>query len=492
MKILLVYPETPATFWSYKHVLKFISKKAVYPPLGLITVAAMLPKDWDLRLIDMNIISLKNRDIEWADYVFVSAMLVQMKSTMSVLQRCRRLETKVVAGGPLFNGLSEEYTDLVDHLVLNEAELTLPPFLTDLNNGSAKKVYTTGSFPDLSLTPIPRWDLVDLEKYSDAMVQFSRGCPFECEFCDVTILNGRKSRVKELDQIIEELTGLYDHGWRGGVFIVDDNLIGNKGRIKNILPDLGAWMKARGYPFSLLTEASINLADDDELIELVYQAGFDSVFIGLETINEKSLQECSKKQNCSRDLIGSIRKLQAAGLLVLGGYIIGFDNDDESVFSKQIKFIQESGVVTAMVGLLSALPKTRLWERLKTENRLELVATGENTDGTINFIPTMDKQTLIEGYRNLVKTIYSPRLYYQRVCTFLDNYRPRRRRKISVTDVVALAKTFFYLGVLGNGLSQWYYWKMFFGSLIWHRKSFGSAMTLMIYGYHYRKVSEEI
>jgi radical SAM superfamily enzyme YgiQ (UPF0313 family) len=492
MKILLIYPETPATFWSYKHVLKFISKKAVYPPLGLITVAAMLPKDWDMRLMDMNVEELKDIDIQWADYVFISAMLVQTKSTRDVLHRCRRLGTKVVAGGPLFNSLSEEYLELTDHLILNEAELTLPPFLADLDQGHPKKVYSSDEFPDLSLTPIPRWDLVKLDKYSDVMVQCSRGCPFNCEFCDITVLNGRKQRIKSTDQIIEELTTLYNSGWRGGVFIVDDNFIGNKKRIKEVLPHLATWMKTRDYPFTFLTEASINLADDDELIELVCEAGFDSVFVGLETSNEKSLQECSKTQNCDRDLVASIQKLQAAGLLVLGGYIIGFDNDDESVFSRQIEFIQESGVATAMVGLLSALPKTKLWERLKLENRLEIVASGENTDGTINFIPTMDKKTLIDGYRNVVKTIYSPRRYYQRVCTLLEYYRPRRSRKVSAVDVKAFLMTIFYIGILGNGSSQWYYWKMFFNSLLWHRKSFGSAMTLMIYGHHFRKISEEV
>ncbi|MBN1655318.1 MAG: B12-binding domain-containing radical SAM protein [Deltaproteobacteria bacterium] len=492
MKILLIYPETPATFWSYKYVLKFISKKAVYPPLGLITVAAMLPKNWDIRLIDMNVEKLEDNDIRWADYVFISAMLVQSKSTREVLYRCRRLETKVVAGGPLFNSVPEAYLELTDHLVLNEAELTLPPFLSDLNRGQPNKVYTSDEFPDLSLTPIPRWDLVKLDRYSDVMVQCSRGCPFDCEFCDIKVLNGSKPRIKSTDQIIEELTTLYELGWRGGVFIVDDNFIGNKRKIKKILPYLAAWMKARDYPFTFLTEASINLADDDELIEMVCEAGFDSVFVGLETVNEKSLYECSKTQNCGRDLVASIKKLQAAGLLVLGGYIIGFDNDDESVFSRQIEFIQESGVATAMVGLLSALPKTKLWERLKMENRLELVASGENTDGTINFKPNMDKKNLIDGYRNLVKTIYSPACYYQRVCTFLENYRPRRRRKLSAVDIKAFVKTIFYLGILGNGLSQWYYWKMLFKSFFWHRKSFGSAMTLMIYGHHFRKISEEV
>ena len=492
MKVLMVYPEYPVTFWSFDHVLKFVGKKAAYPPLGLLTVAAMLPADWDIRLVDMNVEKLKDRDLKWADYVMISGMLIQRRSVLSILQRCANLGKKVIAGGPLFNSTPEEYFDLVDHLILDEAELTLPPFLSDLETGNLKKVYVTDTFPELHMTPIPRWDLIKLKKYATPMIQCSRGCPFDCEFCDITALYGRRSRLKSPEQIIGELEAIYRLGWRGNVFVVDDNFIGNKRKIKEMLPRLIEWVKLHDYPFTFLTEASINLADDDDLIHLMGEAGFDTVFIGLETPDEESLKECAKNQNRSRDMVASIRKLQAAGIQVLGGYIVGFDNDDAGIFSRQIKFIQESGVVTAMVGLLNAPPKTRLWQRLKAENRLQMSASGDNTDGTINFVPKMDREVLISGYRKIVQTIYSPRYFYQRVCRFLQHYQPRRRRRLRFYEIRAFVKSIFYLGILGNGLSQCYYWKMLFKSVFVYRKLFPEAITLMVYGHHFRKVAKKV
>ncbi len=493
MKILLIYPEFPITFWSFKYVLKFVAKKSAYPPLGLLTVAAMLPGDWDVRLVDLNVEKLRDRDLEWADYVMISAMLIQKESVLEILNRCRKSGTGTVAGGPLFNSTPEEYTDLVDHLILDEAELTLPPFLDDLKNGTPKRVYRSDVFPELSLTPIPRWNLIKAEKYASQMIQFSRGCPFNCEFCDITALYGHKPRVKNGEQLIAELEAIRDHGWRGNVFFVDDNFIGHKRKIKEILPRLIDWMKANQYPFVFLTEASINMADDDELLELMAKAGFDTVFIGLETPDEASLKECSKVQNCGRDLVAAIKKLQAGGFQVLGGYIVGFDNDDEGIFSRQIKFIQESGVVTAMVGLLNAIPNTKLWHRLKAENRLHSNMSAKITDCTdINFSPRMDREKLIEGYRKIVQTIYRPRNFYQRVCRFLEHYEPQRKRRIHGYEIRAFVRSIFYLGILGNGSSQWYYWKMLIRSIIWYRQSFTEAMTLMVYGHHFRKVSKRI
>jgi radical SAM superfamily enzyme YgiQ (UPF0313 family) len=488
----MIYPEYPVTFWSFAHVLKFVSKKAAYPPLGLLTVAALLPDDWDIRLVDLNVDKLRNEDLRWADYVMISAMLVQKKSVQNILQRCRQLEKKVIAGGPLFNGMTEEYLEAVDHLILSEAELTLPPFLADLIKGIPGKLYHTDSFPELHLTPIPRWDLIKSENYATLMVQCSRGCPFDCEFCDITVLYGRKARVKSGDQLIAELETIYRLGWRGKVFFVDDNFIGNKRKIKSMLPQLIHWMKDHDYPFVFITEASINLADDEELIELMAEAGFLQVFIGLETPDEGSLREGGKHQNLGRDMVAAISKLQAAGIQVMGGYIIGFDNDDEGIFARQIKFIQESGVVTAMVGLLNALPRTRLWQRLKQEDRLQVIASGDNTDGTINFVPRMDREQLIEGYRKIVNTLYSPRYFYQRVCRFLEQYQPRRRRRVRPHEIQAFLKSILYLGILGNGLSQWYYWKTLFKSVFCHRGSFPDTVTLMIYGHHFRKVAKRL
>lgn len=492
MNILMVNPENPTTFWSFKHALRFVSKKAAYPPLGLLTVAGMLPEDWSIVIRDLNVEKLKDSDIEKADMVMISAMLVQKESVAEILERCRRLNKKVVAGGPLFTGMAEEYMDRVDHLILNEAELTLPPFLEDLRNGVPRKIYRNNNFSDLADTPLPRWDLLKMKKYATMMVQCSRGCPFNCEFCDITNLYGRNPRVKSADQLITELQTIYDLGYRSTIFFVDDNFIGNKKKIKTILPQLIEWMKAHKHPFTFITEASINLSDDDELIELMVEAGFVSVFIGLETPNEESLRECEKNQNLKRDLVGAIQRLQEAGLQVFGGYIIGFDNDDETIFSRQIKFIQESGVVTAMVGLLNALPNTRLWQRLKDENRLFFDTSGDNTDGTINFIPKMELEKLVEGYRQVVKTIYSPKHHYLRVSKFLEKYKPRRRHKLSMVEFKALIRSVVYLGIWGNGVSQWYYWKMFFKSIIYHRKAFPAAITLMVYGHHFRKVAKKV
>lgn len=492
MKALLIYPKYPVTFWSFKYALKYVSKKAAFPPLGLLTVGALLPKDWEIRLIDLNIHNLRDSDLQWADYVFISAMLVQKESVAAVLRECRRLKKKVVAGGPLFNGSPEEYSPVIDHLILNEAELTLPAFLKDLAEGKAKAIYRSPDFPPLSATPVPRWDLVEIKNYASLMVQYSRGCPYNCEFCDITAMYGRTPRLKGTEQFLNELQVIYDRGWRGSLFVVDDNFIGNRAAVKKMLPHIIQWMKNYDYPFQFFTEASINIADDETLIHLMVEAGFKQVFIGLETPNEDSLRECSKDQNCKRDLTATIRKLQASGIEVMGGYIVGFDSDDEGIFARQIKFIQESGVVTAMVGLLNALPNTKLWHRLREEDRLSLTASGDNTDGSINFVSKMDRIKLIEGYQRIIKTIYSPKPYYQRICQFLQYHNPCGRQKIAKDQIKALLKSMLYIGVLGNGKTQWYYWRLFVKALLFYRKSFAEAITLMIYGQHFRKVAKKI
>ncbi|MCK4790365.1 MAG: B12-binding domain-containing radical SAM protein, partial [Desulfobacteraceae bacterium] len=332
MKILLIYTKYPDTFWSFKYALKFISKKASFPPLGLLTVAAMLPKEWEKRLIDMNVSVLTEDDLKWADYVFISAMVVQTKSAREVIRKCKNLGIKVVAGGPLFTTRYEEFED-IDHLVLNEAESTLPSFMEDLKKGCTQHIYTSKEWPDLSKTPPPQWELINMKKYASMCIQYSRGCPFNCEFCDIIVLNGHKPRTKSKDQILEELEVLYTQGWRNSIFFVDDNFIGNKKRLKmEILPSLIDWMKHKKYPFHFLAEASINLSDDEELIQLMVKAGFKKVFIGIETPNEESLTECNKYLNKNRDLIACVRKIQDNGLEVQGGFIVGFDNDPPSIF----------------------------------------------------------------------------------------------------------------------------------------------------------------
>jgi len=336
------YPEYPETFWSFKYALKFISKKASLPPLGLLTVAALLPEDWEKKLVDMTVTVLIDRDIKWADYVFISAMSIQKESVKKIIAQCKRLGAKIVAGGPLFTSGYEDFEDDVDYFILNEAEITLPLFLEDLERGHLKHIYTSDQWVDLKKTPIPLWKLADINKYATMCIQYSRGCPFNCDFCDVTLLFGHKMRLKTKDQILVELESLYLRGWRGGVFIVDDNFIGNKRELKcEVLPAIINWMEERKYPFSFTTQASINLSDDEELIQLMVQAGFGSVFVGIETPNEESLAECNKLQNKNRDLIACVKKIQRFGLIVNGGFIMGFDNDTPAIFERLIEFIQK-------------------------------------------------------------------------------------------------------------------------------------------------------
>jgi len=491
MKILMVYPKYPDTFWSFKHALKFISKKASFPPLGLLTVAAMLPKEWEKRLVDINVSVLADDDLKWADYVFISAMIVQIKSAKEVIRRCKKLGIRVVVGGPLFTTRYEEFEE-IDHFILNEAESTLPPFLDDLKKGCAQHIYTSKEWPDIRKTPCSQWELINMKKYASMCIQYSRGCPFNCEFCDIVILNGHKPRTKSKDQILEELEVLYAQGWRSSVFFVDDNFIGNRKRLKTeILPYLIDWMKQKKYPFSFFTEASINLSDDEELMRLMVKAGFNKVFIGIETPNEESLTECNKYVNKNRDLIACVKKIQDNGLEVQGGFIVGFDNDPHSIFESQISFIQKSGIVTAMVGLLNAPRGTRLYHRLKKEDRLLNDSSGDNTDFSINFIPKMNIEILINGYKKILNTIYSPKHYYKRVITFLKDYKSKALKKkinINFCDLRAFFKSIWFLGIIGK--ERFHYWKLISWTLVRRPGLFHLAISFSIYGFHFRKIVE--
>ena len=374
MNILLIYPQYPDTFWSFKHSLKFIAKKAAFPPLGLLTVAAMLPAGWQKELVDLNVEPLLDEQLEWADMVFLSAMIVQKESALQIIKRCRANGKKIVAGGPVFTTQHEQFEG-VDHFILNEAEITLPLFLNDLAAGQPNHcIYPRR--PDISKTPVPLWSLINLKNYATMSIQYSRGCPFNCEFCDIIIMNGRIPRVKSPAQMQREFQALYDAGWRKSVFIVDDNFIGNKQKVKQLLPRLIEWQREHQFPFTLLTEVSVNLANDEELMQLMSAANFFKVFMGLETPNQDSLVECGKNQNTSRSLPEVVDTIHRHGMQVMGGFIVGFDHDPENIFDLQMRFIQQIGVVTAMVGILTALPQTRLWHRLKAEGRLLSDASG--------------------------------------------------------------------------------------------------------------------
>ena len=496
MKILLVYPQYPDTFWSFKHALKIGPSKALNTPLGPLTVAAMLPEDWDKKFVDMNVTKLKDKDISQADFVFISAMVVQQKSAREVVDRCKNLGTKVVAGGPFYTtGYGVFDFEGIDHLILNEAEVTLPLFLKDLEDGCPKRIYTTEQRADIGTSPTPLFSLADLKKYAQVTVQYSRGCPYDCEFCDIIVMDGHKPRTKSREQMLRELGAIYNQGYRGTVFIVDDNFIGNKRKLKaEIMPAIIEWQKERGYPFRFLTEASVNLADDDELMQLMSDSGFTRVFVGIESPNEESLTECHKFTNKNRDLIASVKKLQNYGFDVMGGFIVGFDSDPVSIFKSQINFIQNSGIVTAMVGLLNAPPKTKLWYRLNRENRVLPEGNGDNTDGTTNFIPKMRYDVLMNGYKQILQTIYAPKEYYDRIRTFLKEYRPNRelgsRSRLKAHHIVSLIKSALFLGIRDRARTE--YWKLIFSTLLRYPRLLGLSVQLAAQGFHFRKVQEKI
>ncbi|MBU2464773.1 MAG: DUF4070 domain-containing protein [Bacteroidetes bacterium] len=489
MNVLLVYPKYPDSFWSFTHVLRFISKKAAVPPLGLVTISAMLPSGWNKELVDLNVTSLRSSDIAWADYVFLSAMYIQKESVDKVLEECTKNKVKVVAGGPLFTQEYDNYPQ-IDYFVLNEAEITLPLFLKDLDSGDKpQRIYKTSEFADITSTPVPDYHLLSAKDYAFMNIQVSRGCPFACDFCEITTLLGHKVRMKTPQQVLDELEAIYKLNWRGPVLIVDDNFIGNKHEIKNnLLPAMKSWMQDHNYPFKFNTETSINLADEEELLQLMVETGFISTFVGIETPEEKSLHSCQKSQNKNRNLLQSVKKIQNAGMQVSGGFIVGFDTDTPSIFQRQIDFIQQSGIVSAMVGLLNAPKNTKLYQRLEAENRLIAVSSGNNTDTSMNFIPIMDPDELLSGYNKIITGIYSPKPYYQRIRQCLKHYkRPKTGNgKVQLNYLAAFAKSLFIIGIASKGRRE--YWKFLFWTLYRKPELIIDAVTFAVYGYHFRTV----
>ena len=495
MNILLIYPKAPGVFWSMKHAMKLIGKKTVYPPLSLLTIAAMLPSDWHKRLVDLNVQSLGENELIWADYVFLSGMYIHRTSMEDIIEKCNLAGVKVVGGGPF---LTHEYENIsgVDHFILNEAEITLPPFLSDLEAGCPKPVYTSSEFADVSQTPIPMWDLVNLDYYAEGLIQYSRGCPYQCDFCDVTSLFGRLPRTKTPEQVIAELESMGDLKKFRAIFFADDNLIGNKKHLKTtLLPALIEWRKTNGVTIPFRTQVTINLADDQELMDLMIEAGFKGVFIGIETPSVDSLIACKKKQNTKRDLIENVKHLQRSGFDIYAGFIVGFDTDTASIFQQQAEFIQESGIVVALVNILKAPPGTELRERMAREGRL---FEGERNDisgseGEIDFTPMMGEETLYRGFKEVVRYIYKPTHLYKRVLTFLTRYRAPEEVHLSgqslLDDVGPFLKSVYYLGIIDSG--RFYYWKLVLWTLLKRPKLFQLAMELWIVAYHYRKIYED-
>jgi radical SAM superfamily enzyme YgiQ (UPF0313 family) len=491
-RILMVYPKTSEnTFWSYKYTLKLTGKKALMPPLGLLTVAAMLPGRYSVKLVDLNTAELKADDILASDIVFVSAMIIQRESFSEVVKLCNQHKKPVVAGGPYPTALHSSIAG-VDHFVLNEAEVTLPKFLEDFEKNCPKRIYIDETKPDLKETPPPRFDLIDVNQYQNMALQFSRGCPFNCEFCDIIEMFGRKIRTKSTMQFIFELECIYKTGFRGPIFIVDDNFIGNKEKIKELLHAITQWQKAHSYPFSLFTETSINLAEDEDLLDLMKESGFNSVFIGIESPDADVLKTAQKNQNVRSDMLESVYIIQGKGLQVMGGFIVGLDGEPQNIFDSQIAFIEKAGIPIAMVGLLMVLPNTQLFRRLKLEKRILYESGGNNTFKLeLNYIPEMDENRLMEGYIRIVSEIYKPAKYFSRCITLLRRL-PRKNIRLKSIGfkkfLILLSTSLIKQGFSFYGL----HYLLYLVRALWHNpNNFIFALQSAVRGDHFIRVRND-
>jgi radical SAM superfamily enzyme YgiQ (UPF0313 family) len=488
MNILLVYPKMPDTFYSMRHFTYVIGKKAAYPPLSLMTVAALLPVDWSKKLVDLNLTVLYPGDLEWADFIFLSAMNVQEESVRDIVEQCNQAGVKIVAGGPLFTHEHLRFPT-IDYFVLNEAEITLPLFLDDLKQGVLQPVYKTNEFADVTQSPLPAFELVNMDQYIYSIVQYSRGCPYMCDFCDVTALFGRRSRAKKSDQIIRELEAINRQSNARLVLFADDNLIGNKRILKNdLLPALINWRKKEKPGFFFATQLTIDLADDEDLMYLLIEAGFRHVFIGIETPDNEGLKNSLKKQNLKRDQLGNIRQLHKAGFIVSGGFIVGFDTDTPSIFQQQIDFIQQSGIPLPIVNILKAPPGTELFNRIKKEGRLSREFAF--AEGETNIVPVMDEKILSDGFVELISGIYRPEKSYQRLIRFFNAYRPPETlmkvpEKYGFEDLMMVVRILYLLGVKDPYRSI--FWKLIRWSIVNNRKNIDKAIFygIMIYQMHH-------
>jgi radical SAM superfamily enzyme YgiQ (UPF0313 family) len=488
-KTLMVYPEIPPTYWSLKYTLPFIGKRAVFPPLGLMTIAAMLPSDHDVTLVDMNVEPLEEEAVAGADLVLTSSMIVQKDSLERVIGLCKKHGKRVVAGGPYPTSMNAHIPG-VDHFVLNEAETTLPAFLADYRDGTAKPIYSDPAKPDLALTPAPRFDLIRQNLYSTMALQYSRGCPHNCEFCDIIEMFGRVPRTKSPSQFLSEMDLLYEGGWRGSLFVVDDNFIGNRREVKKLLPQIAAWQKKRNYPFNLFTEATLVLAEDEQLMDQMILAGFNMVFVGIETPDRETLAVTGKTQNLKSDMLTSVRSIQAKGMEVSAGFILGFDGDKDDIFDRQIRFIQDAAIPTAMVGILTALPNTQLYRRLDAEGRITQDSVGGNThDVRLNFVPRMDAEKLLAGYKRVLSEIYKPDRYFERCLNLLKNTHKHRTSARRVRGVELRA---FALSLLLQTFSSyaWPYWKFMVRGFVAKPSMLAETVTMAVKGHHFFKMTQ--
>jgi len=449
MKALLVYPRFPVTYWGLQYGLRLIGKRATLPPLGLLTVAALLPGEWHIRLVDLNVDSLSDDDLQWADVVLTGGLLVQTESTQDVIARAVAAGLPVAVGGPAPTATPELFSD-ASVVFRGEAEGRIDELVRALARGPGHRIVldAPATFPDMTKVPVPRFDLLDLSKYVSVSVQYSRGCPFKCEFCDVIEIFGRTPRVKTPGQMMAELEAIHRLGYKGTVFFVDDNFIGNKRAVGRLLPALREWQHSRGRPFDLYTEASINLANDPQLLSDMADAGFSSVFVGIETPSEAALKQAGKLQNVGVDLSEAVDRITRAGLEVMGGFIVGFDADGEDVFALQREFLARQPMPLAMVGMLTALPGTALWRRLETEGRLRGRSNGDQFSRP-NFVPVMDERALLRGYMELMKWLYSPKAYYGRCRAYQRRAgRVAGTRSSTLREIGALLRAMWHIGVI--------------------------------------------
>jgi radical SAM superfamily enzyme YgiQ (UPF0313 family) len=503
MKALLLYPQFPQSFWSYDRYLQMAGLKALLPPLGIITVASMLPEDWEIRFADRNVESEAEADWEWCDLVIVSAMLAQRADFLSLIRKGVKLDKKVAVGGPYPTSIPKDALDAgAQYLVLDEGEMTIPMFLEAIAQGEPQGVFRSAEKPDVTSTPMPRFDLLKQKAYLTMSIQFSRGCPFNCEFCDIITLYGRKPRTKTPAQTLGELQRLYDLGWRGPLFIVDDNFIGNQRNVKLFLRELIPWMEERNYPFVLITEASINLADDPEMLDLMRRSGFFAVFLGIETPDEDSLKVTRKLQNTRSPMIEACQKINEAGLLIYAGFIIGFDGERKGAGDRIQTFVDATRIHQPMLGILQAPPNTALWDRLEREERLEYTNFDDRHSGDqnslMNFIPTRPKTEIAEEYIDAMWTMFDPQKYLKRCMDQCLNIAdPSFKRQWSnftlKQELLLFARVAWHQGIR-RAETRVQFWRQLFTMLIRKPKLFDLYISMCAEGEHffeYRVLAKE-
>ncbi len=509
MKVLLLYPLFPKSFWSFEKTLELLGHKAMLPPLGLITVAAILPQEWEFRLVDRNVGDVTEADWEWADLVILSAMIVQKEDLLNQVKEAKRRNKKVAAGGPYVTALSEEVKAAgADYLILDEGEITMPLFVEALARGETSGTFSSeGVKPDVTSTPVPLFELLDFDAYSEMAVQFSRGCPFQCEFCDIIVLYGRKPRTKAPKQLIAELERLYELGWRRSIFMVDDNFIGNKRNVKLLLKELQPWMAEKGYPFTFATEASVDLANDQELMDLMAACNFGAVFLGIETPDEGSLAVTKKFQNTRDPLTESVEKIIHSGLRVMAGFIIGFDGEKTGAGDRIVRFVEKTTIPTAIFSMLQALPDTALSHRLKKEGRLREESANINQTTLMNFVPTRPLEEITGEYIQAFWDLYEPKRFLERTYRHYrllgeapchNQARPKRKKSSGGQKrpigmlIKAMLTIFWRQGVVRD--TRWQFWPYLFSMLKHNRRGIGSYLGVCAQIEHfleYRQIVKE-